>query len=552
MQNQPLKKMRFIVVMLLCYCSVYPYPLHGQIGKQAFETTLKAKIDTLQSIGFQHIAAEKIFFPQEIKDIYVRRSYVPIWIGDSKGAERINNYVNCINKSVENGLLPRDYHLFSIAEIIRGAQTKQMSIQQIIDLEILLTDAFLLQASHYANGKIPPENRDESWYRVSKNTSMETYFERAIIDDNFCEVLESLLPAYPQYAELKEILKTHQKIKWEQLPDVPWNLLLQEGNTDPLIMAIKKRLQVTGDLGAGPVDAYFDRSLTKALLNYQRRHGLPNNGLIRTATVQSLNISTEKRIEQIKANLERWRWLPRTLSNEYLEVNIPAFELNMVQNNQSVYKEKVIVGRENYPTASFSDSMTYIVLNPYWTIPRSIVNAELKLEVMSDEYHLLNNDIKVFKGNKLINSLNVDWKKVNWDSYLFRQGPNAYNPMGQVKFMFPNAHHIYIHDTPARHYFTNSRRSYSHGCIRINEPLKFAEHILQRQEEAWDSLKIQKVLFSQKETSVDLNKQIPLHIFYWTSFIDEENNVNFREDIYSWDAKIYDELKEPIVNMQFN
>jgi len=551
MQNQPLKKMRIIIVMLLCSCSVFSYPLHGQIEKQAFETTLKAKIDTLQDIGYQHISAEKIFFPQEIETIYAKRGYVPIWIGDKQAAERINNYLNCINRSAENGLLPRDYHLFSIGDIIKGAQTEQMSIQQIIDLEILLTDAFLLQASHYINGKITPEERDESWYRFPKNPNMVSYFERAAQQDNFCDVVESLLPTYPEYAELKQTLAIYQKLQWGTLPDVPWNLLLQEGNTDPLIVAIKRRLQSSGDLKRGPVDAYFDRDLTKAVLNYQRRHGLPNNGLIRTAMVQSLNISAEKRIEQIKANMERWRWAPSTMNEQYIEVNIPAFELKMIENGQMVYKEKVIVGRENYPTASFSDSMTYIVLNPYWTIPRSIVNAELKLEVESDPYHLINNDIKVFKGNKSINSLNINWNKANWNAYVFRQGPNAYNPMGQVKFMFPNGHDIYIHDTPARHYFTNSRRSYSHGCIRVNQPLKFAEHILKRQKEPWDSTKIDKVLFSQKETPVNLTTIIPLNIFYWTCFNDN-GEINFREDIYSWDEKIYDVLKEPIVNMQFN
>lgn len=551
MQNQPLKKIRLLVVMLLCSCSVFSFPLHGQIEKNAFENTLKAKIDTLQDIGFQHIEAEKIFFPEDIKEIYSRRSYVPVWIGDKNAAERINNYLNCINQSAENGLLPRDYHLFSIGNIIKDAQKKPMTIQQIIDLEILLTDAFLLQANHYANGKIAPEDREESWYRFPKNTSMATYFERAANEDNFCGMVESLLPQFPEYAQLKQILAMYNKMNWDALPDVPWNLLLQEGNTDPLIVAIKRRLQMSGDLKQGPVDAYFDRDLTKAVLNYQQRHGLPNNALIRTATVQSLNVSVEKRVEQIKANMERWRWTPPTFSNQYIEVNIPAFELKMVESGQEVYREKVIVGRENYPTASFSDSMTYIVLNPYWTIPRSIVNAELKLEVNSDPYHLVNNDIKVFKGNRSINSLDVDWKKANWDAYVFRQGPNAYNPMGQVKFMFPNGHDIYIHDTPARNYFTNSRRSYSHGCIRVDQPLKFAEHILQRQKEPWDSVKINKVLFSQKETPVNLTTPIPINIFYWTCFIDN-GEINFREDIYSWDEKIHDILEESIVNMQFN
>ncbi|MGB0932315.1 MAG: L,D-transpeptidase family protein, partial [Chitinophagales bacterium] len=163
----------------------------------------------------------------------------------------------------------------------------------------------------------------------------------------------------------------------------------------------------------------------------------------------------------------------------------------------------------------------------------------------------VNNDIKVFRGNKSVNSMNIDWKKANWNAYIFRQGPNAYNPMGQVKFMFPNEHHIYIHDTPARHYFTNSRRSYSHGCIRVDQPLKFAEYLLQRQKEPWDSTKIDKVLFSQKEMPVDLTRPIPLNIFYWTCFNDN-NEINFREDIYSWDEKIHDALKAPIINMQFN
>lgn len=181
-------------------------------------------------------------------------------------------------------------------------------------------------------------------------------------------------------------------------------------------------------------------------------------------------------------------------------------------------------------------------------MPKSIAEAELKPAVEFDPGYLVNNDVKVFKGGKSINPTTVDWKKAKWSDYTFAQGPSAYNPMGVVKFMFPNKYDIYIHDTPSRELFNNSRRSYSHGCIRVNDPVKFAAFLLQNNPD-WDSTTIRKVLFSQKETKVNLTKSIPIHLMYWTAYVDKQTNlVNFREDLYKWDFQLYEALTKRLVH----
>ena len=185
-------------------------------------------------------------------------------------------------------------------------------------------------------------------------------------------------------------------------------------------------------------------------------------------------------------------------------------------------------------------------LNPYWYIPKSIAKDELLPSVLLDPNHFESHDIKAFKNNKEVDTDKVDWGKADPADYWFRQGVNVYNPMGQVKFMFPNKYDVYLHDTPHKDLFNISRRSYSHGCIRMNQSLNFAEHLIKNYVSGWTAEKMKAVLEEQKETKIVLDRPLPIHIFYTTAFVNEEGELNFREDIYNWDAKLYEALLQPL------
>jgi len=494
-------------------------------------------------------SGEFIYYADSLYKLYARRNFIPIWIVDNKPLPQTVAFLDCIAQTHANGLLPDDYHYGAISYWLSLAENTLLPEDTLLNLDLLLSDAYLLIAQHYARGKVNPEKANVSWHLMKKKFNPIAHFERTIRSGtNLCESLETLLPAYHGYKDLQNTLSEFRQMQaWEPISDKrSYNLWVQKGEAEPLVSEVKRRLQLTGDYPKdADTDMIFDKELETAVMNFQRRHGLHYDGIIKQTVLQALSISLKERTDQIKANLERWRWMPESMGSTCIFINIPAFDLEMVQDNQTVYREAIIVGRENYPTPSFSDTITHIVFNPFWYIPRSIVNAELKPTVLFDPEYLVNNEVRVIQGGKTINSRNIDWTKANWDNYTFAQAASAYNPMGVVKFMFPNKHEIYIHDTPNHDLFNNARRSFSHGCVRVNDPVKFAAFLLQNNA-GWDSTRIKQVLFSQKETKINLSKTIPIHLLYWTAFIDAETGkLNFREDLYKWDAQLAAVLNKP-------
>lgn len=490
---------------------------------------------------------EQVFQAELIRNFYVQRGYSPIWIVGRYVPERTLDFTGCFfNICEENGLAPVNYHQIAINEqLAKLTENKENSpVETLITLELLLTDSFLELGTHLQNGAVRPDSIGLVWKPMRTELDIVAQLLQVIqTQGTVCEILHSFEPQQNEYKQLKQLLKDYQnQPDWGKL-SAKWNLLLQKGDYSPLVIDLRKRLQLSGELSLNaPITDYFDKELETAVMLFQRRHGLYYDGLVRINVINELNISPQHRIMQIKANMERWRWAPETWGNTYVMVNLPDYRLNMFENGEKTYSELIIVGRENYPTPIFADTITYLVFNPFWYMPASIAKNELMKEVDYDANFFINNDIKVFKGNKLINPTSVNWQNVDLSQYYFRQGASAFNPMGVVKFMFPNAFDIYIHDTPSKELFNNSRRSYSHGCIRVNNPLELAKHLL-KSDPKWDDKKIEEVIHSQKETTVKLKSHIPIFLVYQSAFIDPDTNeVNFREDLYSWDKKIFNLL----------
>jgi len=311
----------------------------------------------------------------------------------------------------------------------------------------------------------------------------------------------------------------------------------------------------------------YDKQLKEAVISFQKSHGLTADGIVGASTIKHLNISVENKIAKIRLNLERMRWLPRTLGDKYLLVNIPDYKLKMYEDNKVKLDMKVVVGTRKNPTPIFSDKMSFVVLNPYWRIPPSIVKKELIPKLLKNPTYLHGKGINLHQ-NWDQNSIKFDLDSIDWNLYdekrvattqvtttvidgkevqiqekvgpkkgptmRFIQIPSDKNPLGRMKFMFPNKYAVYLHDTPTKRYFNHSRRALSHGCIRLEEPKELLKAIASKDKNL-DIEKASDILNDIEKKQIGLNKKIPVHMVYLTSWVDENNNLQFRDDIYRYD-----------------
>jgi murein L,D-transpeptidase YcbB/YkuD len=271
----------------------------------------------------------------------------------------------------------------------------------------------------------------------------------------------------------------------------------------------------------------FNAELVEAVKAVQKRYGLKADGVIRHSLVQKLNIPVSNRIEQMLINLERMRWLPKEPTGDRVVANIPEYKLHVFKNGEEVFDMNIIVGQEGHRTVVFTDKLQYIVFSPYWNVPRSIVRNEILPALDRDPNYIVRN--------------NMEQTGFSDGLPVIRQKPGGKNALGRVKFIFPNSFSIYFHDTPAKSLFSKQQRAFSHGCVRLAEPKKLAEYLL-KDNTYWTPERIQKAMYSGKEKWVKLEESIPVALFYFTAWVDNEGKLNFRDDIYGHDKKMADLL----------
>jgi murein L,D-transpeptidase YcbB/YkuD len=261
-----------------------------------------------------------------------------------------------------------------------------------------------------------------------------------------------------------------------------------------------------------------------------------------TRTLRALNVPVEKRIRQIELNLERWRWLPQNMGNPYIMVNIAGYGLEVVENETPVLTMKIVVGTAFQKTPVFSGKMTYIEMNPFWNVPHSIATEETLKKIRENPDFFTKENMKVFtagQDGEAVNPASIDWSQHSQNNfpYRLRQEPGPRNPLGRIKFMFPNKHSVYLHDTSDPQLFRKERRGYSHGCIRIEKPMDMAEFVM-RGSKDWSREKVAAVLKTKVTTVAYLPKPIPVHILYFTAWGNGDGTVHFLEDIYRRDERL--------------
>ena len=316
-------------------------------------------------------------------------------------------------------------------------------------------------------------------------------------------------------------------------PKVSSSPKLKEGQSAPVVSALKKRL------GLSSTDSSFNAEAVSALKAFQSAQGLKPDGALGAETVKLLNVPVDQRIKQIILNMERWRWIPKSFEEDYLIVNIPEYRLRVYEKGREQLSMNVIVGKTMNSTPIFSDKMENVVLAPYWNVPASIVRDELGPKISADPGYLDRSNMELVdaKGNQVSPS-KVEWGTVTRDNwkYILRKKPGPKNDLGDVKFIFPNTNDIYLHDTPHDELFSQTKRDFSHGCVRVEKPLELAEYLLRPV--GWDMSKIQSTIAGGVEKQVKLKQVLPVYLVYFTAWVDDSGNVHFRDDIYGHDRTL--------------
>jgi len=518
---------------------------------------LRNRIETAGSPPQITVGKEIVHASVKLPSFYEQRSFSPAWSNEKGITQQAASLIAEINKAESEGLRPNDYHIDKIKTLLQEIRQNQINKIPLVpgrltDIDLLLTDAFLIYGSHLVSGKTNPETIDTEWHAVRKEADLSRILEAALEKNRIEDSLKDLLPQHKGYHLLKQAISHYKVIMaqggWSSIPAGP---IMQKGEAGERVVALRNRLSMTVNpvLTAKENEDLFDENVADAVRIFQARQGLDVDGVVGPATLKALNISVEERIRQIELNLERWRWLPLDLGQRHIIVNIAGFELDVVENNSSVMKMKVVVGKQFRRTPVFSGKMSYLVLSPYWHIPPSLAVKDKLPLIRKDPDYLSNHEIKVFQGwgaeSLEINTDSVDWSKIGAKNfnYRLRQEPGPINALGRVKFMFPNKFNVYLHDTPSRELFEKTVRSFSSGCIRIEDPIGLAEYLLLDYPE-WNRQAMLSAIDKRTEKSIQLKQKMPVHLLYWTAWIDSEGILQFRDDIYGRDALLDVALQE--------
>jgi murein L,D-transpeptidase YcbB/YkuD len=509
---------------------------------------LQGRINRVKVSADLAIEKEPIKSLNLIQAFYEHRSYRPVWVGEDKSPGLVYNLLKSIRNANREALDPNDYHLEVLEKFDNSfgslrSRDQPLILNNLVDFELLSTDAFLTYASHLLSGRINPASVDPEVTANSKEVDFIRLMKAALDSNQIESVFNGLLPFHPGYMKLRDSLMRYRKIAdkggW---PAVPYGRNLQSGDTDKRVRMLIERLRFENRAPQRSIfnKTRFDYHLEQAVRLFQQRHGLEADGIVGPHTLRTLNITTAERIRQIELNMERWRWLPQHLGRCYVIVNIADFKLEIYEMNQPVMVMRTVVGQNYRRAPVFGTQITHLVPNPYWNVPKIIAVEDILPQIQMDPNYLNRHGLKLFQdlagGAVEIDPETVDLKAVTAENFYirFQQNPGPANALGHVKFMFPNKYDVYIHDTPSQDLFAKPIRNFSSGCVRIEKPIDLAEYLMQG-DPRWTRKNIIAAIDSGVTQTIRLPSPIPLYFIYWTAWADNDGMVHFREDIYERD-----------------
>jgi L,D-transpeptidase YcbB len=540
------------VTVVVCQAAAEPASLEAQLSKAS---QLKLHNATI------------------IAQLYRDREFKTIWVQFGQSHKVITRLLALLETVDQEALNPADYHVETIRTLLTDTDAHAFA------LELLVTDAYLQYAQHLISGRLNPRGLGIDWYFPKSTIDPVMLLHEAVATGKPVRYLEAFRAQRWRYLGLTKALATYRELAAQaEWPTVPGTKKLDVGTRSDRIRAVRARLWASGDLqdtklsrfvrrgfsnehrereGEAPtalpvegatqaplIDAdLYDEALAEVVRVFQQRHGLFADGVIGRGTIDAMNVSAKDRVRQIEVNLERLRWLP-DLGQRHILVNIPSYDLNYIDRGKSKLAMRTVVGRLKDKTPTMSGSMSYLVFNPHWNVPDSIATKELLPKIQEDPTYLTNRKYKVYAktetGLEEVDSNDVNWNKVDMTSLRIRQDSGRGNALGRIKFMFPNRHSIYLHDTPSRALFLNQTRAFSHGCVRVEHPIDLATQVLNNA--AWNAATITRATQQRQQRIVNLEEPLPVHILYLTAWTEADGTIHFRRDIYGHDQRIARQL----------
>ena len=589
-----MNRLKFIVVTIAM--------LNGYLYANTIENETEIKEKTFVKKDLEKISKkilekeyQSLLIDKKIlKEYYQYNNYDLYWMNEN-GMKEVAIYL--LDKIKNDPVLkPYANNIFKLNEVTEKLTQLDKNInktqESLITIDFILTELYDKYMTYILKGSIDWKAFEEKLSMIKKETEINAQWDKysliknpkmllkkAVENNDLASVFKEVDFNYPNVEKLILAINDLEAISanggYAKIPEIK---SLRIGETSEIVKALRTRLSQSKDLiktcentvnvenivtnnttngnpenteaiqnnipkEAISCENYFDEDLKTAVISFQKNHGLYADGIVGSLTQKFLNMSANEKIEQIRINLERMRFLPRDLGEKYLIVNIPEFKLKLIEDHTVKLSMNVVVGESKHPTPIFSDNMSYIVLNPKWNIPESITKKEIIPKLIKDPNYLASKGIDIYSSwhpeSEKMNTQDIIDAFILEDldsmpNFRLTQSPSSENPLGRMKFIFPNKHAVYMHDTPAKSLFSNARRAYSHGCIRLSKPQELL-NIIASEDKSLDLGKIDSILKETNEKSIGLSKKIPVHLVYLTSWVDEEGQLQFREDVYNYD-----------------
>jgi len=538
MPNNPLLKQIFALA-IVCIC-LGPGLLSAEVG---FQDEVLSRIQAKGDAAEFQLGENTLHAARFITELYQSSGHKPVW-----GDRSIATLRREIQALEGDGLNPEDYWFLSLDTLIKGQQRGSLSVSSAVDLDMLLSEAFLRAYYNLLVGKVDPERLDDD-FNMSVSLHRDDLVPGIIAqvrNGRIAEAFNNARPARKGHFWLKEALARYQEYEaaggW---PEVEGGKVLKPGDNDVRVAQVRARLAVTGDIKSPTGDLmFFDSALEGAVKAFQERHGLDIDGAVGAKTIAAMNVPVKERIDQLRVNLERQRWYVHENHGEFVVADIAGFNVYLVRDDVIIWNARVQVGKAYRQTPVFKDTIRYLEFNPTWTIPPGILRRSVLPKLKKDSDYLEKEGyLLLTQEGKRVDPKTVDWASIKTMPYIVRQPPGPDNALGLVKFMFPNKHMVYLHDTNHREQFSASNRTFSSGCVRVERPFELAEKLLAGQED-WDRQKIDNVVASGKTMRVNLEKPMRVVIAYSTA-VARNGRVYFRPDVYNRDAKVLKALDAP-------
>ncbi|KQX35526.1 hypothetical protein ASD04_12050 [Devosia sp. Root436] len=494
---------------------------------QTIKSGLSAVYYSASRDSATYTEAQKLYF------FYGSRHFEPIWLDEAANGEVVfsepaRKILKLFESAASEGLRPSDYLTPDLDPA--GAQGDPIKMAA---LETAFSTAALRYASHIYNGRIRPQSVSENLDIAPKPLDTASLLVELASSPDPVAVLAALEPVHPEFLALKAALASFDETSLDRPTPIAEGPTLRPGMSDPRVPLLRTRLGVPATDGL-----VYDDVLVDAMKAFQGTLDLDVDGVMGPATLAALNGGVPVTRADILANMERWRWMPRELGQFNVLVNIPEFRLAIVRDGVEEYTTRVVVGTTKNQTPIFSDNIRHIVVNPYWNVPSSIIKGEVAPAVLRNPGYVENQNMDLLYNGTPVSPWQVDWSQVSTSNFPFRvrQRPGPGNALGQIKFLFPNKHDVYLHDTPSKSLFARAFRAYSHGCVRVQNPMEFADALMANEPNI--SRASLEAMFGPSERWVNPEHQIPVHITYFTIRVDSDGSLRSFGDVYGHNARL--------------